>query len=117
MESYKDLIAYQKAYKLAFEIYQMTQKFPKEEIYGLSMQMRRAAVSIPSNIAEGYRRGSRREYVQFLRIAFGSYSELETQISLSADLKLLSNEDRVLLLELVDDVGRLLTKLISSLIK
>ena len=94
MKSYKDLIAYQKAYKLALEIYRITQKFPDSEKYGLSMQMRRAAVSIPSNIAEGYRRGSRKEYVQFLRIAFGSHSELETQISLSVDLKFLSREEK-----------------------
>ena len=70
---------------------------------------------MPSNIAEGYRRGSRKEYVQFLRIAFGSYGELETQISLSVDLKLLSKEDRDSIAGLVDDIGGLLTNLIRSL--
>ena len=115
MKNYKDLIVYQKAYKLALEIYRITRKFPTEEMYGLTAQMRRAAVSMPSNIAEGYRRGSRKEYVQFLRIAFGSYGELETQISLSVDLKLLSKEDRDSIAGLVDDIGGLLTNLIRSL--
>ena len=82
IQSYKDLLAYQKAYELALEVYKVTNKFPKEEAYGLVSQTRRAAISIPSNIAEGYRRGSRKEYIQFLNIAYGSAAELETQISL-----------------------------------
>ena len=115
MGTYKDLIAYQKAYRLALEVYRATSKFPKSEQYGLAMQMRRSAVSTPSNIAEGYRRGSRKEYIRFLRVAFGSCSELETQISLSVDLKFLLDNDKKILLGLVNDVGRLLTNLIKSL--
>ena len=86
IKSYKDLIAYQKGYKLALEIYKITKNYPKEEIYGLISQMRRSAVSIPCNIAEGYRRGHRKEYLQFLHMAYGSCSELETLLSLSRDL-------------------------------
>jgi len=77
--SFKDLIVWQKSYKLVLEIYKMTKGFPKTEIYGLSQQMRKASVSIPSNIAEGYGRKHKAEYKQFLSIAYGSLLELETQ--------------------------------------
>jgi four helix bundle protein len=85
INSYKDLEAYKKAYEVAKMVYRMTATFPKEELYALSNQLRRAAVSVPSNIAEGYMRGSK-EYVQYLKIALGSAAELETQLSLSRDL-------------------------------
>jgi len=90
-KSFKDLIVWQKAYKLVLEIYKITKDFPKSETYGLSQQMRKAAVSIPSNIAEGYGRKHRAEYRQFLSIAYGSLSELETQYLLSIDLKYIKN--------------------------
>ena len=86
-KSFKDLIVWQKSYKLVLEIYKMTKGFPKTETYGLSQQMRRAAISIPSNIAEGYGRKHKAEYNQFLSIAYGSLLELETQYLLSIDLK------------------------------
>ena len=85
IRDYKELMAYQKAYKLVLLIYQLTESLPKEEMYGLSSQIRRAAVSIPSNIAEGFMRGSK-EYVHFLKIALGSAAELETQLMLCKDL-------------------------------
>jgi four helix bundle protein len=85
-ESYRDLIAWQKAKALALEVYLCTRKFPKDEIYGLTSQMRRAAVSVPSNIAEGKGRYSRKELVQFLFHARGSLLELETQLSIAHDL-------------------------------
>ena len=85
INSYKDLEAYKKAYEVAKMVYRMTATFPKEELYGLTNQLRRAAVSVPSNIAVGYMRGSK-EYVQYLKIALGSAAELETQLSLSRDL-------------------------------
>jgi len=85
VQSYHELIAYQKAYQLVLLVYRLTQSFPREEIYGLTSQIRRCSVSIPSNIAEGYMRGSK-EYIQFLKIALGSAAELETQLSLSKDL-------------------------------
>ena len=77
-QSFKDLIVWQKAYRLVLEIYKITKDFPKYEMYGLAQQMRRAAVSIPSNIAEGYGRKHKAEYRQFLSVAYGSLLELET---------------------------------------
>lgn len=115
IKTYKDLIAYQKAYELALNIYKYTNLFPKTELYGLVSQMRRSAISIPSNIAEGYRRKSRKEYIQFLSIAYGSSGELETQISLSHDLSMLSEIDFIDLQNLNEDVSKLLYKLIKSL--
>jgi len=117
MRSYKDLVVYQKAYKLSLEIYQATKHYPKEEVYGLVSQMRRSAVSVPCNIAEGYRRQSRKEYVQFLHIANGSCSELETLLSLSRDLKLLDENGSGRLYQLQEEVSRLLNGLIGSLVK
>jgi four helix bundle protein len=115
MQSYKDLIAYQKGYKLTLKIYQITKDYPREEIYGLTSQMRRSAVSIPCNIAEGYRRGHRKEYIQFLHMAHGSCSELETLISLSHDLGLISEQVFQELYGLQEEVSKLLNGLISSL--
>ena len=83
IHSYKDLIVWQKAVDLAVKIYEMTERFPKSELYGLTSQMRRAAVSIASNIAEGRSRVSKKNFAQFLTIAHGSISELETQIEIS----------------------------------
>jgi four helix bundle protein len=115
MQSYKDLIVYQKAYKLALETYQVTKSYPKEEVYGLVSQMRRSAVSIPCNTSEGYRRGHRKEYIQFLYMAHGSCAELETLLSLSHDLKLISKDIFDKLYELQEEVSKLLRSLISSL--
>ena len=86
IKSYKDLLAYQKGYELVKMLYALTKEFPPSEKFGIVTQIRRAAISIPSNIAEGYMRGSK-EYIQFLKIALGSCAELETQLSLSKDLK------------------------------
>lgn len=86
IHSYKELIVWQKSIDLVVEIYLLTEKFPKEEIYGLTSQMRRAAVSIPSNIAEGRFRGTKVDYLHFLRIAYSSGAELETQIIIAKRL-------------------------------
>jgi len=83
--SYKELEAYRKSYEVVKKVYEITISFPKEEIYSLTTQIRRSSISIPSNIAEGYMRGSK-EYIQFIKIALGSAAELETQLSLSKDL-------------------------------
>ena len=83
---YKNLIVWQKAKRLAVEIYRLTDRFPKTEVYGLVSQMRRAAIPIPSNIAEGYRGYHKRERVQFLSIAFGFGAELETQIEIAKEI-------------------------------
>ena len=80
--SYKDLLVWQKSMDLVVEVYALTEKFPKSEAYGLVSQMQRAAVAIPSNIAEGQKRGHKKEFVQFLYISYGSGAELETQVEI-----------------------------------
>ena len=86
LKNYKELKVWEKAYKFCLDIYTVTKRFPKEEIYGLTSQIRRSAVSIPSNIAEGYGRKTTSEYVRFLYIAYGSVCELETQKMICGDL-------------------------------
>lgn len=108
ISSYKELTAYKKSYELVKHLYLVTKKFPKEEMYSLVSQVRRASISIPSNIAEGYMRGSK-EYAQFLKIALGSAAELETQINLSKDLGFLNNTDFKKLNDLVIEIMKLLT--------
>jgi four helix bundle protein len=92
VKSYRDLIVWQKAMKLVTDIYKITRSFPSEELYALTSQLRRSAVSIPSNIAEGYGRQSTAEYRRFLYIAVGSTYELQTQIEIAANLNYLSSE-------------------------
>lgn len=86
IKSYKDLIVWQKSFALAKLVYKLTGNFPQTEVYGLTSQLRRAAVSIPSNIAEGFSRGSIKERLQFFQISFGSASEVETQLLLAKEL-------------------------------
>jgi four helix bundle protein len=92
IRNYNDLLAWQKARDLVKVVYRATERFPAREAYGLTQQLRRAAVSVPSNIAEGYGRGARREYVRFLRTARGSLYEVQTQLLLAQDLGYLSEE-------------------------
>ena len=103
--------------QLCTDIYLITKKFPKEEQYGLTSQIRRSAVSIPSNIAEGFRRGHKQEFVQFLRIAYGSGSELETQLQISLNIKYLSTQDFSKLALLLEEVMKMLNKFISSVLR
>ncbi len=114
IKSYKELIAYQKAYKLVQVLYQLTKHYPKSELYGMVSQIRRAAVSIPSNIAEGFMRGSK-EYIQFLKIALGSSAEIETLVSLSKDLNYCSLEKYSEIIELNTEVTKLLIHYIKKL--
>ena len=102
VRSFKDLIVWQRAMDLSKAIYKLTASFPKDELYGLSAQMRRASVSIPSNIAEGQARGHRAEYRRFLYIALGSLAELETQLLLTEQLGLTSSCSQV-----IDRIGSL----------
>ena len=115
MQSYKDLIVYQKAYKLALEIYKATKDFPKEETYGLVSQLQRAAASVPANIAEGYDRNHRREYIQFLYIAKGSLAEVETYLSLALDLGYIEKELYCDIENIREETGRMLHGLIKSI--
>jgi four helix bundle protein len=115
VRSYEDLVVWQKAFDLAEAMYMASSSFPKEEVYGLTSQIRRSAVSIPSNIAEGHERNSRGEFLQFLGHARGSLAELETQIKLAARLSYLSPEKYESLRNSMSEVGRLLNGLRTSL--
>lgn len=113
-QSYRDLKVWQNSMTLVEGCYRLTQGFPKEEVYGLSSQLRRAAVSIPANIAEGYGRGSRPTYLHFLKIAQGSLKELETHLLLSHRLGFVSNLLSELLLDQCDQLGRMLGTMIRK---
>ena len=115
MASYKDLNAWQKSMSLAEAIYRIAQQLPKDEVYVLSDQMRRAAVSMPSNIAEGHGRNSAREFARFLLIAQGSKSELETQLQLCVRLHYMTNEQIEHAQRLCEEVGKMLRMLIRRL--
>ena len=114
-ETYRELIVWQKAIDLVEEIYRLTMKLPKDELYGLVNQMRRAVVSIPSNIAEGNSRNSHKEYIRFLSIARGSKSEIETQLVICERLKYLDNGDLKHAVGLCSEVGKMLNALIKKL--
>ena len=115
LQSYRELLVWQKAMDLATMVYHLTDPFPKREIYGLAAQLRRASVSVPSNIAEGYGRGSRREYLQFLTIAQGSLKELETQVLLAERLAYATAAQASSVLSEAEAVGKMLGGLIRSL--
>ena len=115
LKSYKELKVWEKGYKLCLEIYKVTKRFPVEERYGLSLHIRKSAVSIPSNIAEGYGRKSTQEYIHFLYIAYGSYCELETQLLLAIDLKYISQKEGERIKGMAKEVERMLKALIDSL--
>jgi four helix bundle protein len=114
-KSYQDLVAWQKAMDLVEEIYRLTRAFPKEEVYGLTSQLRRAAVSIPSNIAEGQGRRGAMEFKHFLRLSVGSLMEVETQLMIAGRLRYLESEPVKSLLCDSAELGRVLNGLISSL--
>ncbi|MBI2678909.1 MAG: four helix bundle protein [Candidatus Koribacter versatilis] len=111
MQGHKDLIAWQKAMDLVVDVYRATKLLPKEETYGLVSQMRRAAVSVPSNLAEGHGRSSKKEFHLFIGNARGSLLEPETQIELSQRLGYLSSSEAKSLLGKTAEVGRILTGL------
>ena len=110
-QGYRDLIVWQQAMDVAVETYRLTSAFPKDEMFGLTSQMRRAAVSIASNIAEGEGRKSKNEFSHFLGIALGSKSELETQIVLSERVNLLKSSETESIKKSLDDIGKMLTAL------
>lgn len=114
-QSFKDLVVWQRAIELAVSIYALTSKFPDAERFGLTSQMRRAAVSVGSNIAEGYGRSTKGEYVQFLGHSRGSCSEIETQLVIAKALKFGALADLEIAEKLCADVGRLLGGLMRTL--
>lgn len=115
VRNYRELIVWQKAMDLVELVYPATRQFPKEELYGLTSQVRRSAVSIPSNIAEGQARKSTAEFLNFLSIANGSRAEMETQILLAQRLKYVTNDTAQQILNLSEEVNRLLNGLMNSL--
>lgn len=113
IHSYKDLDLWQKGMELVKGVYQVTQDFPDTERYGLTMQIRRAAVSVPSNVAEGFRRQHNKEFRQFLHIALGSCAELETQLLLAHEIGYLDAPEKTL--DLMDHISRMARNLIKKL--
>jgi len=115
--SYKDLVAWQKAMEFVTATYRATAGFPRDELFGLTSQLRRAAVSIPSNIAEGQGRLSEKEFRHFLGQARGSLMEVETQLQIAENLNYLQKENTVLLFQSCAEVGRILNGLLASVSK
>jgi len=115
MQSYKELSVWQQSMNLVSEVYRITRPFPREEIYGLTSQLRRCAVSVPSNIAEGQGRSTRGEFLQFLCHARGSLFEMETQLIIAAELGYVSDNDQRVVINQLTRVAKLLNALITSL--
>jgi four helix bundle protein len=115
ISSHKDLLVWQKSLALASKVYRVTRELPDEERFGLTRQIRRAAVSVASNVAEGAARSRRAEFIHFLNIARGSLTELETQVSIAMELNMLQPEHQ--LQEDIREIGRMLTGLIRRLVE
>ena len=115
VRSYKDLVAWQKSMELVTAVYRASQGFPKEEIFGLVSQIRRSAVSVPSNIAEGHARTSKKEFQYFLSNARGSLAELETQLTIAHQLAYIDETRINQLLDRLGEVGRILNGLLTAL--
>lgn len=115
INTYRDLLVWQKAMSLVNEIYKISQNFPSTEVYGLTSQIRRCAVSIPSNIAEGYGRKSTGDYKRFLQIAVASLFELQTQIEIAFNLNYITKDKFNSFLELTNELDRMLSSLITKI--
>lgn len=116
MSSYKELLVWQKSIQLVIDIYKLTKTFPKDEIYGLVSQMQRAAVSIPSNIAEGNERNSKKEFIHFLHIARGSLAELETQLVIAEKLNYINQNQSTQILNNCHEIGKMINGLLIKLV-
>jgi four helix bundle protein len=115
VKSYKDLTVWEKSVDLVTEIYKITKKFPKEEMYGLTSQITRAAISIPSNLAEGSGRGTSKSFASFLSISRGSLLEVETQLEIAKRLEYISTEKHNEIGAKLDEIGRMLNGLIRKI--
>ncbi|MFO0857289.1 MAG: four helix bundle protein [Phycisphaerales bacterium] len=115
IRSHRDLVVWQKGMDLVTEVYRLTQKFPDAERFGLVSQLRRASVSVPSNIAEGYGRGYTADYIRFLRSSRGSLYEIDTQLLIAARLGFIAQSDYEGILERINECGRMLAALIRTL--
>ncbi len=116
-QGYKELEVWKLSMRMVLEVYKVTKNLPNDERYGISSQMKRAAVSVPSNIAEGHSRFHNKAFIQFLRIAQGSCSELNTLVLLATVLEMIKKQDVVLLQDKIDHISRMIARLISSLEK
>jgi len=117
VKNYQELIVWQKAMDLVEDVYKASRNFPREEIYALTSQVRRAAVSIPSNIAEGQGRRTTSDFLRHLSIAYGSLREVETQILIAIRLRYLTQKNTEEVMKLAGEVGRLLNGLMNSLMR
>ena len=115
IKSYEELIVWQKSMDLVEVVYKLVRRLPKEETYALGDQLRRAVVSIPSNIAEGQTRASTKDFIRFLVIANGSRGEVETQLKICCRLKYLANDDVIVALNLCDEVGKMINSIVAKL--
>jgi len=115
INSYHDLEVWKKAMELVTDVYKITRTFAKEEIYGLTSQLRRASVSVPANIAEGWGRGTTREYIHFLRIARGSLLELETLMTISHNIGYVNAQIQEPILQKIQEISKMINALIKSL--
>ena len=114
IKTYRDLLVWQKSMDLVTEIYRLSKSFPQDELYGLSAQIRRSAVSVPTNIAEGYGRQSKQDYLRFLKMASGSLYELQTQIEISQKLSYISKDDYEVIFNRAKEIERMLSSMIRK---
>jgi four helix bundle protein len=115
IKSYQDLLIWQKGKEITLKVYQLTNSFPKEELYALTSQIRRCSVSIPSNIAEGWGRGTDKNIINFLSISKGSLYELETQLIIAFDLKYINETQLNEILILINEVSKMIVSLIGKI--
>ena len=115
IQTYRDLDIWKTGIDVVKDIYVLTDKFPKHEMYGIVSQMRRSAISIPSNVAEGFKRYHNKEYRQFLYVALGSCAELETQITIARELTYITADNETTLLDKLDHIGRMISNLLKKL--
>ncbi|MBR4787229.1 MAG: four helix bundle protein [Bacteroidales bacterium] len=115
IKNYRELIVWQKAMEMVENIYTLTQSLPKDELFSITNQIRRAAISVPSNIAEGYGRQSKKEYLQFLSIANGSVCEIETQLLLCLRIGYLTEENTKETFQLLSEIGKIITTIKQKL--
>ena len=115
IRNFRDLDTWKKGIEIVKDIYKIVGEFPKQELYGLASQMQKSAISIPSNIAEGFNRFHNKEYKQFLYVALGSCAELETQIEIASELRYIDDKKKRVLLEKINHESRMLTSLIKKL--
>jgi len=117
IKNFKELRIWQKGIEIVKDIYNLTRKFPKEETYGITSQMRRSAISIPSNIAEGFKRNYNKEYSQFLHMSLGSAAELETQLIIAKELGFANEKDIVDICEKLNYLSKMISSLLLNRLK